>query len=131
MYVKAYDAAGNSVVDSEDVYFKNGNHDPSPVIHDNEPPLTHWYLGQNYPCRFSTHTTIRYHVPYPSPVSLFIYDLSGREVRALVSGIHARGSYRVQWDGTNTEGANVSAGAYLYRMAAKEYISTKKMHYIK
>ena len=131
VYVKAYDAAGNSVVDSEDVYFNNGNHDPSPVIHNSEMPVTRFYLGQNFPCRFTSYTTIQYHIPQLSQVSLTIYDLSGREVRTLVSGMHKRGRYSVKWDGSDNKNNKVGAGAYLYRLEAGDFNTTKKMFYFK
>ena len=129
VYAKAYDAAGNWVVDSEDVYFNNGNHDPTPIINNKEMPVTRFYLGQNFPYQFTNYTTIQYHIPQLSHVSLIIYDLSGREVRTLVSGMHKRNRYSVRWDGTDKKGNKVGAGAYFYRLVAKDFIATKKMFY--
>ncbi len=131
VYAKAYDAAGNTVVDSEDVYFNNGNHDPTPVINSKEIPVTRFYLGQNFPYQFTTYTTIQFHIPQLSPVSLVIYDLTGKEIRTLASGMHKRNRYSVRWDGSDNKGVKVGAGTYLYRLVAGDFIATKVMHYLK
>jgi hypothetical protein len=131
VYAKACDAAGNCVVDSEEVYFNNGNHDPSPVINGKEMPVTRFYLGQNYPCRFTAYTTIQYHIPQLSHVSLLIYDLAGGEVRTLALGMHKKGRYSVRWDGRDNRGVTVGAGIYLYRLIAGDLFVTRKMHYLK
>lgn len=131
VYAKAYDAAGNFVVDSEDVYFNNGNHDPTPVANSMELPVTRFYLGQNFPNRFTAYTTIRYHIPQLSQVSLIIYDISGREIRTLASSVHKKKRYSARWDGSNNKGIKVGAGTYLYRLVAGDFVATKKMQYFK
>ncbi|MFC1476524.1 FlgD immunoglobulin-like domain containing protein [Fibrobacterota bacterium] len=126
VYVKAYDCKGNFVVDSEDVYFNNGNHDPTPVVSAPEKPIPGFYLGQNFPSRFSSYTTIHYHVPKTANVSLTVYDLAGNEIKTLVSGIHKRKKYAVTWDGVDNKGREVGSGIYLYRLQAGRFTAAKK-----
>ncbi|MFB0517103.1 MAG: S8 family serine peptidase, partial [Candidatus Neomarinimicrobiota bacterium] len=63
-----------------------------------------YFLGQNYsnPFRLSVEgvTTIEYQLAEPGKVRLVIYDLLGREVKALVSDSQPRaaGEYRVIWN---------------------------------
>jgi flagellar hook assembly protein FlgD len=62
---------------------------------------------------------------------LKIYDLSGREVRTLVSGMHKKGRYSVRWDGSDNNNKKVGAGTYLYRLEAGDFKATKKMFYFR
>jgi len=127
VYAKACDAAGNCTVDSENVYFKNGNHDPSPIVHASDLPVTGFFLGQNYPLQFSSSTTIPYHIPRQARVSLAIYSITGGKIKTLASGMHKRGIYRIRWDGRDDNGMKVGAGTYVYRFVAGDFSATRKM----
>ena len=131
VYVKAYDCKGNFVVDSEDVYFNNGNHDPTPVVSVTEKPISGFFLGQNFPSRFSSFTTIQFHVPKTAAISLKVYDLFGNEIKTLASGRYKRSKYTVKWDGTSNNGKKVGAGIYLYRLQADNFTATRKMQFYK
>ena len=41
------------------------------------------------------------------------------------------GTYTVRWDGTNDNGSFVASGIYFYKLVAGNYLSTKKMIYVK
>ena len=88
-------------------------------------------LHQNFPNPFNPITTLRYDLPENSLVNITIYDLLGREIRTLVSTTQDAGFKSVIWDATNDYGKPVSAGIYLYKIQAGEYISTKKMVLLK
>jgi flagellar hook assembly protein FlgD len=64
-------------------------------------------------------------------VNIIIYDLLGRQVRTLINQTQDAGFKLVIWDATNDYGKPVSAGVYLYKIQAGEYISTKKMVLLK
>ena len=66
-----------------------------------------------------------------APVTLTIYDVSGRRVRELVDERRERGAYRVVWDGRNDAGSPVATGVYFYRLVAGTFVETKKMTLIK
>jgi flagellar hook assembly protein FlgD len=55
----------------------------------------------------------------------------GREIRTLVNTTQDAGFKSVIWDATNDYGKPVSAGIYPYQIQVGEYISTKKMAYLK
>lgn len=76
-------------------------------------------LAQNFPNPFNPETQIRFALPEHSLVSLKIYDLSGRMLRALiVSEKYERGERTINWDGRNDEGQPVGSGVYFYRIEA-------------
>jgi len=76
-------------------------------------------LSQNYPNPFNPSTTIRYHVPVASNVSLRIYNILGQEVATLLDEGQPPGSHVVRWNGQNTSGQQVSSGVYFYRVEVK------------
>ena len=85
-------------------------------------------LGQNYPNPFNPETTISFELANEAQVSLIIYDLTGQEVRTLVSGeAMAAGAYQRQWDGRNSEGSQVASGVYFFVLKAGTFTSNRKM----
>ena len=92
---------------------------------------TEFALHQNYSNPFNPVTTLRYDLPENSFVNINIYDMLGRKVRSLIEQNQEAGYKSVMWDGTNEYGKLVSAGVYLYRIQAGEYVQTKKMVLLK
>ena len=88
-------------------------------------------LLQNHPNPFNSTTTLRYDLAGHSNVNIIIYDMLGREVKTLINQTQDTGFKSIQWDGTNDYGKQVSAGVYLYRIQAGEYMQTKKMVFLK
>lgn len=79
-------------------------------------------LAQNYPNPFNPSTTIEFALPEESWVSLVIYDLLGRQVKALVPRQRRpAGTYTVLWDGTSDTGMKMPSGVYFYRMVAEKF----------
>jgi hypothetical protein len=98
----------------------------------NEQSIPNVYLfDQNYPNPFNPITTLKYDLPEQSIVNIFIYDLLGREVRTLVNTAQDAGFKSVIWDATNNFGKPVSAGVYLYKIQAGEFVQTRKMVLLK
>lgn len=92
---------------------------------------TEFALGQNYPNPFNPATVINFDLPQEVYVTIKIYDMLGREVKTLIADTKAAGSYSVQWAGDNNSGSTVSAGTYLYRIAAGNFVQTRKMVFLK
>ena len=88
-------------------------------------------LHQNFPNPFNPITTLGYGLPKGSDVRLAIFDMLGNEVATLVNSHQQAGFKSVQWDGTGSMGRAVSAGVYLYRIEAGEFVETKKMLLLK
>jgi hypothetical protein len=73
---------------------------------------------------------------YPNPfnpVTLVIYDITGRVVKTLLRPDKPlkAGRYRVTWDATNNNGQIMATGPYFYRFKAGKYLKTKKMILLK
>jgi hypothetical protein len=115
---------------------------------------TNVLLGQNYPNPFNPSTKIGYRVSGPGAsnngtddvalgtealgagsggsglgarvVRLSVYDILGREVAVLVNEAKAPGEYSVAWDASE-----FSAGVYICRMTAGDYVESRKMLFIR
>lgn len=83
-------------------------------------------LGWNYPNPFNPVTAITYDIPKASQVELTVFDVTGRQLKKLVSEFKQPGSYRVTFDGTQ-----YSSGLYFYRLTAGDFTETKKMILLK
>jgi len=88
-------------------------------------------LHQNYPNPFNPITTLRYDLPEQATVNIIIYDMLGREIKTLVNTTQNAGFKSVIWNATNDYGKPVSAGVYLYKIQAGEFVQTKKMVLLK
>jgi hypothetical protein len=78
---------------------------------------TKYRLDPGAPNPASERTTIRFELPETTPVSLDIFEVSGRLVRRLAGGdALAAGRYAVSWDGRNQRGEPVASGVYLVRL---------------
>ena len=83
-------------------------------------------LVQNVPNPFNPITTIAYHVPHESDVSIRVYDVTGRVVRTLVDGSTEPGRHAAIWDGRNEQGENCGSGVYFCVMETPEYRGSRK-----
>ncbi len=81
-----------------------------------EPARGFWH-GASNPAWNSVN--IRCNLPQSAPLTLEIYDASGRLLRRLVDHkvMHA-GQHVIQWDGRSSAGVPVPAGVYTYRLRA-------------
>ncbi|MEI7812546.1 MAG: T9SS type A sorting domain-containing protein [Ignavibacteria bacterium] len=79
-------------------------------------------LNQNYPNPFNPTTTISYSIPSNEKVSLKIFNLTGKEIAALVNEEKVAGTYKVTFDA-----GRLSSGVYFYKIIAGNYVSTKKL----
>jgi len=84
-----------------------------------------------YPNPFNPVTTIGYYLPNEGSVNITIYDMMGREIKVLQSGIQTPGHGKVQWNASNDKGQPVSAGVYLYQINIGGKMYSKKMVLLK
>jgi len=83
-------------------------------------------LCQNYPNPFNPSTVINYQLPENSFVSLKVFDMIGNEVAVLVNEEKQAGSHSVTF-----EANNISTGVYFYQIKAGDFVSMKKLIFMK
>ena len=96
----------------------------------NGPPGVNTYqfrLSPAYPNPVRNRAIISYSVGAEGPVSLKVYDLTGREITTLINQVQGPGNYRVEWDGRDNHGSMVSSGTYFYRMVSGSFSDGKKL----
>jgi hypothetical protein len=84
-------------------------------------------LLQNFPNPFNPSTEIGFDLPENSNVSLIIYNVTGQQVRTLVSDVLKAGQHRITWDGRDDANRTVGTGLYIYTIQAGAHSATKKM----
>jgi hypothetical protein len=72
-------------------------------------------------------TNIVFSVPTSGEVSLKVFDVSGRQVRNLMSGRQQSGYHVVSFDGRGEHGESLPAGVYFYRLQTTGQESTRKL----
>ena len=93
-------------------------------------------LLQNYPNPFNPETWIPYQLSEDTPVSISIYDTTGRLVRTLSLGFQSAGFYNSQgraayWDGRNALGERVASGIYFYQLTTPSFQQTRRLVIVK
>jgi len=87
--------------------------DPRVIDADDSFPqvCSEFYLGEPYPNPFNLATTITYGVPFPSQISLDIYNLSGQRIETLFNGKLQAGIYR-----ENLIAGDLASGLYFIKL---------------
>ena len=93
-------------------------------------------LLQNYPNPFNPETWMPYQITEDSPVSVSIYDTTGRLVRTLSLGFQSAGFYNSRsraayWDGRNALGERVASGIYFYQLTTPSFQQTRRLVILK
>jgi hypothetical protein len=88
-------------------------------------------LAQNHPNPFNPETIIEYTLPETERVTIDIFDVAGRRVANLVSGIKGPGEHTVRWDGELSSGQRAATGVYFYRLETRNKTLTRKMVLLK
>ncbi len=100
---------------------------------DSDPVLPgRFELAQNYPNPFNGETKISFNLPSVGEAELCVYDLLGRKVATLFSGLAPAGRTDVEWNGRSSSGDDLVSGVYFYRITVVEGKSlTRKMTFLK
>ena len=88
-----------------------------------QPPFA---LNALTPNPFWDAMTISLSLAQSANVRLEVFDLSGRRVRTIVSGMQSAGRHDVQWDGTSDDGTALRAGVYLVSVRGGGFSATRR-----
>jgi hypothetical protein len=80
------------------------------------------FTGKNYPDPFNAYTTIEYELPSSADVTIEVFDMLGRKVETLFSGVMPRGIHRVNWNAGDN-----SSGVYYYRIFSDYFRAADRM----
>ncbi|HEY6914282.1 MAG TPA: T9SS type A sorting domain-containing protein [Paludibacter sp.] len=80
----------------------------------------------NYPNPFSATSTIQFQTDSAEPVSLEVFDQTGRKISTLINNALLSGKQTV-----NFNGSSLSAGVYFYKLRIGNYSTTRKMILLK
>lgn len=105
------------------------------AVDNQKPPIpSQFVLEQNYPNPFNPTTVISFQLPVASKASLKVYDILGREVTTLVSGMLPAGNHSAQWNA-----GHLASGIYFCKLLVRQtaggqagsFTQTKKLILIK
>jgi hypothetical protein len=72
-------------------------------------------------------TRIAFELDRPGPVTLAVFDASGRRVRTLLSGALPAGPHALVWDGRDDVGRAAASGSFFVRLDAADQQRTRKL----
>ncbi len=83
-------------------------------------------LLQNYPNPFNPTTEISYSLDKTANVKLIVFDVTGREIQALIDQVQFPGDHKIIFDGSG-----LSNGVYFYKLETDQNVMVKKMVLVK
>ena len=92
-------------------------------------PGTHLHAARPNP--FNPRTELSFELFDSGPVTLEVFDLTGRRVRTLVQEFRGAGTHEVVWRGLDESGRRVASGVYLYKLRAGSFVETRRMVLLK
>ena len=81
-----------------------------------------------YPNPTTDQVNIAYELTQTAPVTVEIFDLTGRRVAQFNEGNQSPGAYTIRWDGTNGSGQKADSGMYVYRLTAGSGLTSGLLH---
>ena len=75
-------------------------------------------------------TTIGFLLRESGPTSVSIFDLTGRQVKALSTGYLGEGRHVLTWDGRDSQGKPVRPGVYFIRVETQDQVLSTKLQYL-
>ncbi len=88
-------------------------------------------LASSSPNPFQTFTQTRFALPYRCPVSVRIFDSSGRTIKELCNQELNAGWHEVPWDRKDPLGKTVGVGIYFLSMTTDSFRATNKLIVLK
>lgn len=92
------------------------------VATESEAPASEFRLTDVFPVPFTDHTTLSFQLAEPAPVSIDVYDITGREVYSAQLGNYASGAHSVR-----LEADKLPAGVLLFNLMAGAHSATGRL----
>lgn len=94
---------------------------------ESEIPRPRTVLRANAPNPLFNTTQVSWSLVTDSEVKIVIYDFAGKKIRTLVDGSFLEGEHSTTWDRRSTNGQEVPAGIYFYKLSTPKFEATKSM----
>ena len=88
-------------------------------------------LSQNYPNPFNPSTVIEFSLPQAAEVEILVFNVHGQLVKSLQKGSLEAGTHKVEWNGRDENGWQVSNGMFIVEMNAGSFHARRKMIMLK
>ena len=88
-------------------------------------PVAHDFALSTYPNPFNSTVRIDYELPRASDVRVSIYNTLGEEVETLFDGHTNAGTHTLSWS------PNSATGVYFVKLASGEYVTSRKILYLR
>jgi len=88
-------------------------------------------VGNCYPNPSNSSFQIVYELTADLEITISIFDILGREVKLLYSGIQAKGVYSINWDVDDSRGKELPSGLYFYKIGGNHFSTTGKVVILK
>tara|TARA_B100000315_G_scaffold260929_1_gene327605 strand:- start:18917 stop:20272 length:1356 start_codon:yes stop_codon:yes gene_type:complete len=75
-------------------------------------------ISPPYPNPFNPTMNMEYSIKTKSQIKIVVYNIIGKQIKELKSGIKELGLYNITWNGFDDFGKGVSAGIYIIRLEA-------------
>ncbi len=83
-------------------------------------------LDQNYPNPFNPTTTINYSIAEDGLVEIEILNILGERIKTLVNEFKSKGNHNISFNASS-----LASGVYIYKIQSGDFISSKKMIFLK
>jgi hypothetical protein len=98
-----------------------------------DPQVVDWKLESVYPNVLRSHAAISYSVAGrlgsrdAQFVEINVFDVSGRQIKALATGEKPPGHYEVIWNGQDNKGLRCASGIYFIRMNSESFSANERL----
>ena len=88
-------------------------------------------MSQNYPNPFNPATRFQVSIPKLATVDIVVYDVLGRKITTLMSGMQTAGYTTVEWNGYDRHNYTAPTGIYFVRMTSGRFLTVRKIMLLK
>jgi len=100
--------------------------DPTEIRETKEFTINEFELYNAYPNPFNPETHLSFRLGNDSGVSIEIFNVLGEHINTILNRNLSNGYHKYTWDGTNSQGQNVTSGIYIYSIrVGKQSFSNK------
>ena len=92
---------------------------------------SHTALRMAFPNPFDHSTTVVLSLAKSGPASVRVFDVAGRTVRTLLSGVQPAGERQLAWDGRDDAGTRLGAGVYMLRLESGGHSETRAVRLVR